>query len=372
MRTDAEAAMIAAARHDAILRELELRGSVTVAALAARLGVSAMTLRRDLAALEARALLVRVHGGAVPTGAARQRERHPGRTGRRTRRPVATIGMIVPTAGYYFPQVIRGAGDAARDLGCRLVLGTTHHSAREELRQVERLVAHGVDGLLITAHGSLADGAPLRTVLDEAPMPVVVVERAVDEAGAGRLEWVRSDHAYGAEVAVRHLAELGHRHIALAARETPTTAALVEGFEHATARLGLRDRAFVRRLPTPGVGEDVTTEEIGAFVDACVERGVTAALVLSDVDAMATVESAIERGLGIPEDFALVAYDDEFSDLATVPLTAVAPPKHDLGYAALRLCVDHLRDTERGSRAVTRMTMLPVLVERASTRPRPA
>src|SRR6478752_5621752 len=116
-----------------------------------------MTLRRDLAELESRGLLVRVHGGAVSTAVAKQQERASGSAGAMARRPVATIGMIAPTANYYFPQVIRGASDAARELNCRLVLGTTNYSEREELRQAERLIASGVDGLMITPHGGLVE-----------------------------------------------------------------------------------------------------------------------------------------------------------------------------------------------------------------------
>jgi DNA-binding LacI/PurR family transcriptional regulator len=363
--------MVAAARHDAILRELELRGSLRIAALSPRLRVSEMTLRRDLAELESRGLLVRVHGGAVSSAVARQQERATDRAGRRRERPIATIGMIAPSASYYYPQVIRGASDAAAELNCRLVLGTTNYSEREELRQAERMIAGGVDALMITPRGSLVEGTDLHALLTAATIPVVVVERAVDERGVGRLEWVRSDHAYGAELAVRHLADLGHRRIALAARETPTTEPLGEGYESTMERLGLRENALQRVLPAPGVGEDVTIEEIERFLDVCVEREVTAALVLGDVDSMAFADLAAERGIRIPEDFALVAYDDEFSALAAVPLTAVAPPKHDLGYAALRLCVDHLRQAERTSRAVVRMMLLPTLVERESTRTAP-
>ena len=95
---------------------------------------------------------------------------------------------------------------------------------------------------------------------------------------------------------------------------------------------------------------------------------VTAALMLGDVDSMAFADLVVEHGRRIPEDFALVAYDDEFSAFAAVPLTAVAPPKHDLGYAALRLCFDRIRQQDGGGHAVTRMSRLPTLVERESTR----
>jgi len=52
-------------RHQIILETLEARGSITVNEMVERFGVSEMTIRRDLDALERRGLLRRVHGGAV-------------------------------------------------------------------------------------------------------------------------------------------------------------------------------------------------------------------------------------------------------------------------------------------------------------------
>ncbi|MGH3705425.1 MAG: substrate-binding domain-containing protein, partial [Agromyces sp.] len=336
------------------------------------IGVSAMTLRRDLAELEERGLLVRAHGGAVSNAVAQQQASVGERGGRPARRPVATIGMVAPSASYYFPQVIRGAAGAARGLNCRLVLGTTDYAEREELRQAERLIAGGVDGLLITPRNGLVEGSDLHALLVDAPVPVVLIERGVDEPHADRLESVRSDHAYGAELAVRHLVGRGHRRIALAARDTPTTAALIDGFERSMARADLSDEAFRRHLPDPEVGTDSTIADLDAFLEECGRRRVTAALVLGDVDAMAFADLAVERGIRIPEDLALVAYDDEFSAYAAVPLTAVAPPKRDLGDAALRLCFDRIRQRDGGGHAVTRMSLLPTLIERESTRGTPA
>ena len=66
--------MLAAQRRDVILAELEREGAVTVAALARRLGVSEMTVRRDLDALDALGQLNKVHGGATPTMSGRGRE----------------------------------------------------------------------------------------------------------------------------------------------------------------------------------------------------------------------------------------------------------------------------------------------------------
>lgn len=357
--------MVAAARHDAILRELELRGSLANAPFAARLGVSMMTLRRDLLDLEDRGLLRRVHGGAVSPAVDAQQRAAAGDDRSRSA-PVATIGMIVPTTGYYFPAVIRGASEAARELNCRLVVGASNYSVAEELRQATRLIDDGVDALLITPHDTIHEGSPLRGLIDRAQIPIFLIERAVDEQYAGGLEWVRTDHAAGAETAVRHLREHGHSRIALAARPSATSAELRRGFERATAR-DEPSGALWRALSTPPPGQSVMVDELDALLDDVLAGQITAAIVLGDADAMAFTERAIARGLRIPEDFAIVAYDDEISAHAAVPLTAVAPPKRELGHTALRLCFDRLRQPVGAPRTIVRMILLPNLVVREST-----
>ena len=360
--------MTAAARHDAILRELELRGSLTSAVLAARLGVTPMTLWRDLVALERRELLVRVHGGAVSPAVAQQQARAGG-TGAGSRpRPVATIGMIVPTTQYYFPEVIRGASQAAHESNCRLVVGATNYSSQEEFRQAERLIASGVDALMITPHDAIAESSPLQRMLEESGLPIVMVERSVEDQLAGRLEWVRTDHAHGAEVAVRHLMQQGHAGIALAARPAATVAGLDAGFRRA---MGLQESASAlalrRDLSHPQIGDNANIAELRELLDDCVAQGITAAILLGDADAMAFLDLVLERGLRVPEDFAVVAYDDEVAAFAPVPLTAVAPPKHELGHTALRLCVDRLKQPAGSVHTPVRMALLPALVVRDSS-----
>jgi len=360
--------MTAAARHDAILRELELRGSLLTSSLSARLGVTTMTLWRDLVALEDRGLLVRVHGGAVSLAVAQQQSRAQRSAGAPGLRPVATVGMIVPTTQYYFPEVIRGASQAARELNCRLVVGATNYSPEEEYRQAERLIASGVDALMITPHDAIVDRSPLQRMLEEADIPVVMVERSVEERFAGRLEWVRTDHAHGAEIAVRHLVEQGHTGIALAARPSATVAGLDAGFRRAMADLDPASAVLLRHnLARPPFGDSAEVSELNALLEECVRMGVTAAILLGDADAMTFVSLVLERGLRVPEDFAVIAYDDEVAAFATVPLTAVAPPKHELGHAALRLCVDRLKQPLGAPHTIVRMALLPALVIREST-----
>ncbi|QAY62090.1 DeoR family transcriptional regulator [Xylanimonas allomyrinae] len=360
--------MVAEGRQDAILRELELHGSMSVTRFAERHSVSPMTVRRDLYRLEKEGLLVRVHGGAISLAVASERARTPERP-EAARRSVATIGMIAPSASYYFPAVIRGAEQAARESSFRLVLGTTNYSPVEEVRQVERLLRAGVDGLMITPSSAVGEASPLYRVLLAARVPVVVVERSVTGGrfAGSSIESVRTDHAHGADIAVQHLHGLGHRRIVLAARESPTAPWLQEGWSRAVSRLGESVEGEFRSLPNPTVGTDESVQALRALVERCVAEDVHAVVVHTDVDAVTFVDLAAERGLSVPGDVSVVAYDDEIASLARVPLTAVSPPKWELGYRAARMCFDRIRTTSPGT--VVRMTLLPTLVTRESTGP---
>ncbi|WP_341977608.1 substrate-binding domain-containing protein [Microbacterium sp. LWO13-1.2] len=357
--------MIAEERRERILRELVLRGRVEVPEFAARLGLSGMTIRRDLAVLAERGLLRRVHGGAVLPDAADAPAigaRGIGSSGR----PIATIGLIVPDATYYFPPVIRGASDAARAAGVRLVLGTTSYDAREEARQLIRLSESGVDAImLVTARPQIDDQATWDTIA-KIGTPVVLVERSAGGAPTSlRIDAVRSDHSYGAEIAVDHLAERGHRSVGLLCRESATAPWIVRGHARAIERWGLDPSAPVATAPSPRWGDGSTADVLRQFLDGCLAAGARAALVLPDDLALGLLGVAEERGLRVPEDFAIVAYDDEIASLASVPLTAVAPPKLAVGRRALETCF--MRLEERDETPSQRTKLAPALNVRDST-----
>lgn len=346
--------VLADERRQAILRAVERQGSgtVTVKELAAEMGVSAVTLRQDVRELAGRGLLTRVHGGARALTPVDTRAAAPASAGAPAAEapvpvpPPATeryaVGLVVPPGGYYYAEVIRGVQNAARALGVRVVLAVSGESLAENQEQVRQLTAGGIDSLLLMLHPGLSLLGEAEDWLSGLDVPTVLVER---RAGlrAGRLEQVASDHAYGAALAVRHLAGLGHDKVALVARaESPNTALLSAGYADAVKVMGL----------TPGPEYRITTSGDAAPVDArfeevvrAVEAGeVRAALVHNDIDAIALVGILRTRGMRVPEDLALVTYDDEVAELSEVPLTAVAPPKQAVGSWALDLVVRRMSD----------------------------
>ncbi|MFJ5957726.1 substrate-binding domain-containing protein [Paenarthrobacter sp. NPDC092416] len=370
--------MLSEDRQQLILRELALHGSLNAAEFAAKLGTSGMTVRRDLAVLAKRGLIERVHGGAVPaavnTGASGNAPAGRGapegaswRPG--GRRPLATIGMIVPSASYYFPGVIRGAEAAAQEAGVRLVLGVSNYSGAEERRQLRRLYEHGVDGILVTPSEPSLAGTETLELLAEAAVPVVVVERSIDNAlDHGPLESVRSDHVRGAEIAVNHLLGLGHRKIALCLRESsPTASQLIDGYHLAMQRAGQsHNDAMVRSMSRAQNDPQAHRLVVDGILDWCTESRVTAAIVHTDEDALQFASACQERRIRVPEDFAIIAYDDEIAALGATPLTAVAPPKFDVGHQALVMCLNRI-GARRSNSALQRVSLSPTLVVRDST-----
>ncbi|WP_194922612.1 substrate-binding domain-containing protein [Catenulispora pinisilvae] len=330
--------MLADERRRAILRAVGREGSITVQELATEMGVSAVTVRQDVRELAERGLLTRVHGGARALAAATAPA--PGSPAAQGR---YTLGLVVPPGGYYYPEVIRGVQNAARARDVRVVLAVSGESLAANQEQVRQLtVGRGIDSLLLMLHPGLQLLTDVEQWLDSLDVPAVLVERRAGR-GAGRLEQVASDHAYGAALAVRHLAGLGHDNVALVARaESPTSALISAGYTDAVQALGL----------TAGPEYRINTSDDAAPAEArfedvvrAVEAGeVRAALVHNDLDAIALVGVLRARGLRVPEDLALVTYDDEVAELSDIPLTAVAPPKQAVGAWAVDLAVRRLSD----------------------------
>lgn len=355
--------LFALQRRERLMDELRRRGAVRVRELARVLGVSELTIRRDITALAARGMLTRVHGGAT---LATELDAVPVRRPR----PAAaayTIGMVVPSLDYYWPPIVNGARAAAAALGVQIQLRGSSYDQAEDRRQITRLIAaQQVQGLLLAPN---LEGDGVEEMIDwigNLPVPVILVERQTPQwtPTPRQLEWVRSDHALGLEMAVRHLHEHGHHRIGLVlSKGSPTSAHLARGWTRACAELGLPDAFVVREsvaLNVPG-----HREIIKDLLDRARRSRITALIVHSDPDAISIAQYLAEEGLSIPGDMAMVTYDDEVTHLAEPAMTAVRPPKPRVGREAVEMMVARLVEGRR--RPAQRVLILPELVIRNSS-----
>lgn len=225
--------MHAEERHQAILRRLRERGTLRVSDVADELGVSPVTVRRDIEILADRGLVARVHGGAVLPETRAETTGTEGPTRAAAARGPLSFGLIVPAADYYYPEVIKGAQEAAGERGIRLVLGISQYNPDEEHAQARRMLADGLDGLLVAT----CDPTAAAPWLGELTIPHVLVERRPGDE-LSDTERVVTDHVHGARLAVRHLARTRRRIGLLVRDDSPHSGPLVEGYSRAWRRQG--------------------------------------------------------------------------------------------------------------------------------------
>ncbi|WP_033430199.1 substrate-binding domain-containing protein [Saccharothrix syringae] len=359
-----ESRTLAAGRRASILEALHREGVVRISDLSERMGVTAVTLRRDIAHLAGEGLLHRVHGGATLRAAASPSPEAPPLDAAHR----GAAGMLVPSLDYYWPDVVRGAEEEASAHGLRVLLRGSSYESADDRPQLERLLDNeDVCGLIAAPSPTAPSAAATIEWLSTLDTPVVLVER-VAAVGPRQavVESVVSDHALGAAMAVHHLASLGHRKVGVVTSEnSPTSPHVHRGWSDACAELGFDPGSTVdTAVPRPGTaGWDAALDEV---FDGLAATGTTAVLVHADTEAMALVQRAEQRGVRVPSGLSVVAYDDEVAALFTPALTAVRPPRRSIGRAAVSLLAARLHDPDRPTH---RVVITPSLRVRDSTAP---
>lgn len=319
--------------------------------LAATHGVGINTVRRAIGELVASGIVERRQGsGTYVVGI-------PDPSPRTSR----LVGLLVPSTAYFYPRVISGAERELSGRGVSVLIASSEYRPDLELERIRRLLDDGVQGLILVPNLHLVPD-PQETIdrLQELPVPFVLAERRPPAPKPDDdTTFVVTDHGAGVYHALRHLAELGHHRIGFLGRfQTGTSDAVAAGFEAACRELGLERVADVvqrRRVWSP--------EDIDGYSRRLAQSGATAVLCHGDEDAAVLGVRARRMGIGIPDDLALIAYDDEVAHLGETPLTAIAPPKEEVGATAARLLIRRMNDPAYPSR---RVELLPRLVIRDS------
>ena len=235
--------------------------------------------------------------------------------------------------------------------------GSPRATALGSRRYLARARQHRVDGLVLM--GVNRHDADIQELV-RSGVPVMSVDLDLD---GGRTGHVMSDNVTGASLAVRHLAELGHRKIALIGGPGDMRPAVdrLLGYRRELERLGLPHRpAFVREgdfYPESGQAE------MRALLDQ--SDPPTAVFAASDLMAAGAIQALSDGGLSCPWDVSVMGFDDiQIASLLQPPLTTIRQDKEALGRAAGDALTRLIDDPELDPPVIT----VPVeLVARDST-----
>ena len=275
----------------------------------------------------------------------------------------ATVGLVIPDlTNPLFPPIVRGIEDVLGPAGYSAWIVNTDNDAERERSQVESLRSRHVEGLIVAT--ARLDGGLLDELRDQG-MPMVLINRRLQN---NDIPSVTPDDAAGAAMAVKHLADLGHRRIAHIAGPQDTSTGLVRlrGYRDALRDHGLdEDGDLIRTCGywTEAEGARALRELLDSGA------GFTAVLAGNDLLAMGCYDVLEERGLQCPADLSVMGINDmPFIDKLRPPLTSVRVPHYQIGAEAARMLFETLADPDRHPRSV----LLPLtLIERDSTAPAP-
>jgi LacI family transcriptional regulator, galactose operon repressor len=224
---------------------------------------------------------------------------------------------------------------------------------------LKRCTHHHVDGAVLM--GVQPDDPEVQR-LARSPLPCVSVD--VEFEGQ-HTAWVSSDNHQGAELAVQHLSECGHKRIAHIAGPLHTTPGRerLRGFQKAMANANL---SYFDELVVYG---DFHYETGIAAMDKLLklEKPPTAVFAASDMMAMGAMRAVYAAGLTVPDDVAMVGFDDiTVAAMAHPPLTTVRQEKSLLGELAAEALLHQMDESANGTTNPT-LTLPVTLVAREST-----
>lgn len=271
------------------------------------------------------------------------------------------LGMVLPDiTNPFFPEVIRGAEDAAFERGYFLVTANTDEQIGRERRIVSALRSYRVDGILLAS----APGKDTRHIRNtmEAGVSIVCLDRTVYDI---KTDAVLLDNVRGGQECVRHLIQAGHRRIAI----------ITGSLKLQTGRERLRGYQAALREADIEVNEGLVLE--GDFREESgyrlgkelLSRRVkpTAIFVCNGIMTVGVLKAFEERGIRCPQDIALATFDDLVVDRSFHPhLTAVVQPSYEIGARAVSILMDRIEGKLLTKEPVV-VRIAPTLVVREST-----
>lgn len=269
-----------------------------------------------------------------------------------------TIGMLLTASNNpFYAEVVRGVERSCYERGYSLILCNTEGDVKRMSRSMETLLQKRVDGLLLMC---TENHWPSQEALSRYPsLPIVMMDWA---PFTGANDIIQDNSLLGGEMATDHLIARGYRKIACIAGPLDKTPALERllGYRQAMRRAG---------LPIPDDYEIYSDFEFEGGLQAmrqllALTDPPEAVFTGNDAMAVGAYQALYQQGLSVPQDMAIIGYDDiELAKYMTPPLTTIHQPKDELGELAIDTLLHRLENLDAAPQL---LVLTPELMARDS------
>lgn len=248
------------------------------------------------------------------------------------------VGIVVPDIGVeFYSRFVKGAQDVLQNAGRQVLVLNTEREADREAEALRTLLEHRVSGLLVATSGGVGS--------EEPGIPTVYFDNLAAGRGAAHVACANRE---GMGILVDHLAGHGHTRIAYIGGPPSLTSGRerLDGFQQAVRRLGLEERSPIEIADAAWSPQSAAAAMQRLL--ALPERP-TAVVTSGDTLALGAMSACRAAGLRLPDDVALVSFDDPaFGDLLDPPVTALARSDVAMGKLAASLLLHALETRSVG------------------------
>lgn len=272
------------------------------------------------------------------------------------------IGLIIPNLhNPVFAEMVEGVKNYLSDAGYNIIIEVTQQNLEMEKNYLRSVRLQKVDGLIVfpTFLQEIRDEL---VQIQKEKFPIVICGTRMDEE-AVPINYVSSNIVEGAYLATESLIKKGHKKICLMSGEINNQQSdeRIKGYKQALRMYGIPyDEKFIlKSAPDLDSVYQKSFQFIGEHPD------VTAFFCLFDYIALAVYKAIQKRGLRVPQDIALIGYDDiELDRFMPVELSSVRTNSFKIGEISARIIIDLLQDSDAD---IQQVVLPPILIERESS-----
>lgn len=273
-----------------------------------------------------------------------------------------TLGLALPTlSNPVFADCFEGAEMRARQSGYSVMMTATHYDPELEIDAVHRLIDHQLDGIILTVANARASS--VLKMLKRHGMSYVL---AYNESSVHPCAAV-DNHAAASDM-IRHLAKLGHRHIAFVSGPlnlSDRAKSRLAGARHSATELGLKR---VQHVVMPShTGSD--TDTVRDLLQSATRP--SALFCSNDLLATAVIASIKELGGSVPDDISVAGFDGiRYGAFMSPSLATIEAPGYEIGKAACHLLLQQIEQRSTGSQQLPHRLIAGASVAAVTPRPK--